>query len=101
MFNFLEAAITRSRTSLLLLFMIVLAGLIARAAIPVEGDPEIEVPFFVITVVNEGISPEDAERLLVMPLEIALRQVEGIEELNALPLKTLRQSWWSSMPALT
>lgn len=83
MFRFLEAAITRSRTSLLLLFMIVLAGLIARAAIPVEGDPEIEVPFFVITVVNEGISPEDAERLLVMPLEIELRQVEGIEELNA------------------
>ena len=63
MFNFLEASITRSRTSLLLLFMIVLAGLIARAAIPVEGDPEIEVPFFVITVVNEGISPEDAEQI--------------------------------------
>ena len=48
-----------------------------------EGDPEISVPFFVITVVHEGISPEDAERLLVMPLEIELRQVEGIEEVNA------------------
>jgi len=83
MFNFLEAAITRSRTSLLLLFMIVLAGLVARAAIPVEGEPQIEVPLFVITVLNEGISPEDAERLLVMPLEIELRQVEGIKELNA------------------
>ncbi len=83
MFRFLEAAITRSRTTLLLLFMILLAGLIARAAIPVEGEPDIEVPFFVITVINEGISPEDAERLLVMPLEIAMRQVEGIDELNA------------------
>ena len=63
--------------------MILLAGSIARIAIPVEGDPEIDVPFFVITVVHEGISPEDAERLLVMPLEIELRQVEGIEEINS------------------
>ncbi|GIS18310.1 MAG: hypothetical protein CM15mP120_02260 [Pseudomonadota bacterium] len=30
-----------------------------------------------------GHFPEDAERLLVMPLEIELRQVEGIEEVNA------------------
>ena len=83
MFKLLEAAISRSRTTLLLLFMILLSGSIARCSIPVEGDPEISVPFFVITVVHEGISPEDAERLLVMPLEIELRQVEGIEEVNA------------------
>ena len=83
MFKFLEAAISRSRTTLLLLFMILLSGFIARCSIPVEGDPDISVPFFVITVVHEGISPEDAERLLVMPLEIELRQVEGIEEVNA------------------
>ena len=81
--NALAAIISRSRTTLLLLFMILLAGSIARVAIPVEGDPEIDVPFFVITVVHEGISPEDAERLLVMPLEIELRQVEGIEEINS------------------
>ena len=83
MFRLLEAAISRSRTTLLLLFMILLSGLLARCSIPVEGDPDISVPFFVITVVHEGISPEDAERLLVMPLEVELRQVEGIEEINA------------------
>ncbi len=83
MFKLLEAAISRSRTTLLLLFMILLSGLLARCSIPVEGDPDISVPFFVITVVHEGISPEDAERLLVMPLEVELRQVEGIEEINA------------------
>ena len=57
MFKFLEAAISRSRTTLLLLFMILLSGFIARCSIPVEGDPDISVPFFVITVVHEGISP--------------------------------------------
>lgn len=80
--NALAAIISRSRTTMLLLFMILLAGAMARIAIPVEGDPEIDVPFFVITVVHEGISPEDAERLLIMPLEIELRQVDGVEEIN-------------------
>ena len=32
---------------------------------------------------HEGISPEDAERLLIMPLEIELRQVDGVEEVNS------------------
>jgi multidrug efflux pump len=79
----LAAIISRTRTTLLILFMVLLAGSIARLAIPVEGDPEIDVPFFVITAVHEGISPEDAERLLIMPLEIELRQVEGVEEINS------------------
>jgi len=82
-FAFIEAAIARSRTSLLIMLMVVLAGLIARAVIPVANDPDIDVPFFVISIVHEGISPEDSERLLVMPLEIELRNIEGIEEMNA------------------
>lgn len=83
MYAFIEAAIKRSRTTLLIMFMVVLAGLIARSVIPVASEPDIDVPFFVITVVHEGISPEDSERLLVMPLEIELRDVEGIEEMTA------------------
>lgn len=82
MYAAIEAAINRSRTTLLIMFMIVLAGLIARAAIPVASEPDIDVPFFVVTVVHEGISPEDAERLLAMPLEIEMRDVEGIEEMT-------------------
>ena len=83
MYGFIEAAINRTRTTLLIMFMIVLAGLISRCSIPIEGDPKIEVPFFVVTVVHEGISPEDAERLLVMPMEVELRTVQGVEELTA------------------
>ncbi len=80
---FIEAAISRTRTTLLIMFMIVLAGIISRIAMPIENDPSIQVPFYVINVINEGISPEDAERLLAMPLEIELRAVEGVEEITA------------------
>ncbi len=82
MYAFIEAAISRTRTTLLIMLMVVIAGLIARAQIPVANDPDIDVPFFVVTVVHEGISPEDAERLLAMPLETEVRNVEGIEEMT-------------------
>ncbi len=81
--SFIDAAINRTRTTMLLMFMVVLAGLISYNAIPVENDPHIEVPFFIIGVVHEGISPEDSERLLVMPMELELRKVEGLKELKA------------------
>ncbi|HEY5681028.1 MAG TPA: efflux RND transporter permease subunit [Pseudomonadales bacterium] len=81
--SLIDAAISRSRTTLLVMFMVVIAGLIARGAIPIASEPRIEVPFFFVGVVHEGISPEDAERMLVMPMEIELRKVEGVKELTA------------------
>ena len=81
--SLIDAAIGRSRTTLLLMLMVVIAGLAARSAIPIANEPHVEVPFFIITTIHEGISPEDAERLLVMPMEIELRKVEGVKELTA------------------
>ena len=78
-----EAAIRRSRTTLLLMAMVVIAGVVARIAVPIESAPNIEVPVFLIAVPHEGISPEDSARLLVKPLETELRSVEGVEEVRA------------------
>ncbi len=78
-----DAAVNRTRTTFLLLFAVVLAGSVARCAIPVEAEPRVDVPFFGITIMHEGISPEDGARLLVKPMEIELRTVEGVEEVNA------------------
>ena len=79
----IDAAINRYKTTLMVMFMVVVAGLLARNAIPVANEPDIQVPFYVVTVIHEGITPEDAERLLVMPLEVELRNVEGIDELTS------------------
>jgi len=81
--NLIDTAIKRTRTTLLLMFMVVIAGLNSYCSIPIAAEPHIEVPVFVIGIVHEGISPEDAERLLVMPMEIELRKVEGVDEMSA------------------
>jgi multidrug efflux pump len=82
--NYIDAAINRTRTTLLLMFLVVFSGLLARSQLPIANDPHIELPFFYIGIVHEGISPGDAERLLVQPMEIELRKIEGVEELTAL-----------------
>jgi len=83
MYALIDAAIQRSRTTLLILAMIVIAGVASDRAILVESEPHIEVPFFVVTIPHEGISPEDSERLLVMPMEVEMRSIEGVKELTS------------------
>jgi multidrug efflux pump len=83
MYAIIDAAINRSRTTLLILAMIVIAGVAADRAILVESEPHIEIPFFIVTIPHEGISPEDSERLLVMPVETEMRSIEGIKEMTS------------------
>ena len=83
MYAIIDAAINRSRTTLLVLAMIVIAGVAADRAILVESEPNIEIPLFIVTIPHEGISPEDSERLLVMPMENEMRSIEGIKKLTS------------------
>jgi multidrug efflux pump len=36
----------------------------------------------IVQIPHEGISPEDSERLLVRPMELELKSIEGVDELN-------------------
>jgi len=79
----ISAAIDRSRTVLSLFVVILIAGIVAYRTIPIEANPDVSVPVIVITIPHEGISPQDSERLLVRPMELELKKIEGVEELNA------------------
>jgi len=77
----IQTAMSRSRTVLLSLAVVLMAGVIAYLTIPKEAEPDIEIPFIYVSIVYDGISPEDAERLLVRPMEQELRSIEGIKEM--------------------
>ena len=79
----IASIIGRTRTTLSLLVLMVFMGLAARSALPIANDPHVDLPLFYVGVSHEGISPEDAERLLVQPMEIELRKLEGIVELKS------------------
>ncbi|MDA1064104.1 MAG: efflux RND transporter permease subunit [Proteobacteria bacterium] len=79
----IDAAMSRSRTVMLGLIVILVAGLYAYMTIPKEAEPDIEIPIIYVRITHEGISPEDAVRLLVRPMEQEIRAVEGIKEMIA------------------
>ena len=77
------SAIERTRTMMSLLAAIVFAGVMSYTVIPIEMDPDVPIPVIFVMIPHEGISPEDSERLLVRPMELELRRLEGVKELNA------------------
>ena len=79
----IDAALTRTRTTLSVLLLILIAGTVAYVDIPKEADPDINIPVIYVLLKHEGISPEDAERLLLRPLEQELRSIVGVHQVIA------------------
>lgn len=79
----IASAISRGRTLIVFYILIIALGLFTWSTMPKENEPDIEFPYISVSVRLDGISPEDAERLLVRPLEQELRTVEGIKQMTA------------------
>ena len=79
----ISVAVHHSRTVLSVLVLVLIAGTISFLTIPKESKPDINVPVVYVSMSHEGISPEDAERLLVRPMEQELRSIENIKEMRS------------------
>ena len=79
----INAALTHTRTTLLLLVGLLLAGTAAWQAIPKEANPDVTIPIIYVSLALEGVSPEDGERLLVRPMEQELRGIKGLRKFTA------------------
>jgi len=83
MTSLLDAAFDRSRTVILIFLTLMVTGALAYVSIPKEAEPDVTIPTMYISVYQDGISPEDSERLLVRPLEKELQSIEGLDEMKA------------------
>ena len=79
----INAALARSRPILLVLGLVLVAGSVTYITIPKEADPDVAIPIIYVSIPHDGISPEDAERLLLRPMEKELRTIEGLKELRS------------------
>lgn len=79
----IDASLSRTRTVLSIFILLIISGWVTYQNIPKEANPDVTIPFIYVSIVHDGISPEDAERLLVRPMEIELRAIEGVKEMTA------------------
>ena len=83
MIGFIDNAFAHSRTVLATLLLILISGTMAYINVPKEADPDINIPIVYVQMKHDGISPEDAERLLIRPMEQELSGIEGVKEMTA------------------
>ena len=80
----INAAVDHYRVVLLCLALIFIGGTVAYVTTPKEAEPDITIPTIYVSLVHDGISPEDSARLLVKPLETTIRTIEGIKTLRGI-----------------
>ena len=72
--DIVKLAIRNSRLTLSVLLFLIVAGALAYQSVPKEAEPDVAIPIMYVSLAYQGISPEDAERLLIKK---ALARFEG------------------------
>jgi len=81
--NIIDYIMAARRTVVFLMGIVISIGLLTYINIAKDAEPDIDIPLIYIGVAHQGISPEDAERLIVKPLENQLKTIEGLEDMMA------------------
>lgn len=83
MTGIVDWAAGRARMVLFFIVLSLLAGGFAYVGLPKEGEPDIEIPALFVSAPFPGISAEDAEKLLVEPMEAELSGLEGLDTMSS------------------
>lgn len=83
MLNFLESVLRRPRTVLTIMVVLLISGISAYINLPKESQPNVDVPYYYVSVSMTGVSPTDAEQLLARPLETELRDIDGLVNISS------------------
>lgn len=81
MLGIINASLSKLRTVILMFGLLMAMGISSFFTIPKEAQPDVTIPFAIVTVTQEGISPEDADKMLVNPLYQELKGLEGLKEI--------------------
>src|SRR3989440_1917829 len=83
MFRCIDYAISHARLTIATLIFLLGAGLAAYLTIAKEAEPDVKIPIIYVQLSQRGISPEDAERLLLRPVETQLKSVGNVKEMRS------------------
>ncbi len=78
-----QAALKRQTTVLALLILLVIAGLYSYLTLPRESFPDITIPYVFVSTTYEGVSSEDMEQLVTIPIERKLKGLADVEEIRS------------------
>jgi multidrug efflux pump len=83
MSGLIDYAINHARLTVAMLIFLLCAGLVSYVTIAKEAEPDVKIPIIYVHLSQRGISPEDAERLLLRPVETQLKSVGNVKEMRS------------------
>ena len=83
MTNSVNKLLNHTRSLMMLFILLIVAGAYSYVSIPKESNPDVEIAIIWVSLSHNGISPEDAERMLVRPMEKELKSISGIKEMTS------------------
>ncbi|MCC7196572.1 efflux RND transporter permease subunit [Candidatus Peregrinibacteria bacterium] len=81
--TFLNYFIENFRVIILIIISLIIWGVYSFQMLPLESNPEVKIPFGVITVSLPGASPEDMEELIIKKIEPRVSRLKGVKEVDA------------------
>ncbi len=81
--NIIEAFTLRKRATILFLIVLTICGYFSYTSIPKEDNPNVKIPMIYTVIAHQGISPTDSKKLILRPMEMALRSISGIKQLKS------------------
>jgi multidrug efflux pump len=66
-----------------LLFIVIIAGFVSYANLPVESFPQIKQPVVIVSVPYIGVAPSDMETLVAQPIENKLKEITKIKKMTS------------------
>ena len=86
-FKLTEFAVDNHVTIYILTAVLIIAGIFSYQATPKEKFPEVTFPYYNVTTIYPGTSPEDIENLVTKPIEKKLKGINGIKEIQSKSLQ--------------
>jgi hydrophobe/amphiphile efflux-1 (HAE1) family protein len=78
-----DFSIKRPIATIVLILAMMCLGLMALSKLRVNQNPDVEVPFIVVSIPYPGASPETVEREIINRLEKSLQSITGVTEVNS------------------
>ena len=87
--NITRSALRNAQFVIILLLVCILLSVQSFISMPRSEDPQVSFPFYLVTTIAPGTSPEDMETLIVDPLEEGLSNLNDIDQIETVILENV------------
>ncbi len=81
--NISKTSVNRPVSTLMLMFIAILIGMVSLSLLPTDLYPEMEIPVAIVSVNYSGVAPQEIETLITKPIEKSVSTVSNLKDVTS------------------